>query len=166
MISDAMQKRLNEHLNVELFAAYSYFQMAAYCRFITMNGFAHWLQMQAQEELGHAMKFYQYLDDQDREVKLLAIKEPKSDYTSLVEVFEGALKHEQAVTAKINELVAASIKEGDHTTQVFLQWFVTEQLEEEAHVRDLLDQLKLVKDSGEGLLILDRELAGRTSGAG
>ncbi len=161
MISDAMAKRLNEHLNVEFFAFYQYLSMAAYCHSKALNGFAHWFSMQADEEQMHAMKIYNYIIDVDQDVELLPIKKPTAQFDSILDCMEKALAHEQHVTACINDLAGASLENKDHATLIFLQWFVTEQVEEEAAVRDIVDQLRMVGDSGEGLLMLDRELAQR-----
>lgn len=161
MITKEMQDRLNRQLNVELYASYIYLSMAAYCKSIAYNGFASWFSTQSDEERGHAMKIYSYLLDQDAAVKLQAIDQPPSEFKSLLDVIEQTLAHEQKVTKLINELAGAAQKENDFATATFLHWFITEQIEEEATVRDILDQLKRIKDSNEGLMILDRELGSR-----
>ena len=160
MISEQMAKKLNEQLNIEFFAFYQYLAMSAYCQSVSLNGFAHWFSLQAEEERGHAMKIYQYLIDQDRDVKLAALGEPKNTFASVVEVMEKALAHEQHVTQSINDVVAAAHQDNDYATIAFMQWFVTEQVEEEAAVRDILESLQLV-DNKNGLFILDRELKER-----
>jgi ferritin len=161
MINDTMAKRLNEHLNVEFFAFYQYLAMAAYCHSKALNGFAHWFSMQAAEEQAHAMKIYHYIIDVDREVDLLPLKKPTSSYDSILDCLEKALAHEQHVTSCINDLAGTALENKDHATMIFLQWFVTEQVEEESAVRDIVDQLRMVGDSGDGLLMLDRELSKR-----
>ncbi len=149
-------------MNVEFYSAYAYLSMSAYCRLLSMNGFAHWLETQAREELLHATKMYNYLNDQGAPVTLLPIDQPPTRFQSLVEVFEKALAHERHVTALLNDLTGFALQEKDHATHTFLQWYITEQVEEEATVNDILQSLKLVKDSGQGQLMLDRELAART----
>lgn len=161
MLSEKMLERLNEHLNVELHAGYKYLSMAAYCHSINMNGAARWLRMQGTEELQHAMKFYDYINDKGGKVSLLQIDEPKQDFESLVSVFELSLKSEQDVTAAINALVELSFEERDFATQSFLQWFVTEQIEEEATVSEILESIKMIGDDGPGLFLIDRELGTR-----
>jgi ferritin len=161
MISKKMEERLNQQLNAELGAAHSYLAMAAYCDSIDMYGCAHWLKAQAKEELEHAMKFYHYIEEQDATIKITALPEPKCTYSSLQEVFETSLKQEKHVTALINAIVDFAISEKDHATQVFLEWFITEQVEEESSIIDLLHKLKLLKDSGEGLFLFNEELAKR-----
>ena len=162
MISDVMAERLNQQLNEEFFAFYKYTAMSAYCSSISLNGFAHWFALQASEEQAHAMKFYNYLLEQDRNVVLLPLKQPKNNFESIVEVIELSLQSEQHVTKCINELMGLALKESDFATNAFLQWFITEQVEEEATVRDILDRVKMVKDSSEGLLHLDREVSSRS----
>lgn len=161
MLSSKMAERLNQHLNVELYSGYLYLAMSAYCKSESMNGFANWFFVQAQEETAHALKFYNYINDQSQPVTLFQIDQPPTKFSSFVEVFEKSLSHEQHVTSCINELLTCSLQEKDHATHAFLEWFITEQVEEEASVKDILDSVKRVKDSGQGLLMLDRELATR-----
>ena len=162
MLSKKMEELLSEQLNIEFYSAYAYLSMSAYCRSISMNGCAKWLYAQAQEEVVHAMKFYDFISDRHGTLNLLPIKQPKAGFSSLLDVFEQALGHEKHVTAQINEIVGAALSESDHTSHAFLQWFLTEQIEEEATVGDIVESMKLVKDSGQGKLMLDRELGTRT----
>lgn len=159
MLSPEMLKRLNKHLNIEMFAGYSYLSMASYCHSRNLNGAAKWLQQQGQEELQHAMKFYTYINDKGGDVELLQIEAPKRDFDSLTDVFEHALVNEQQVTKQINDLVKLSFEEKDYSTNTFLQWFVTEQTEEEATASEILESVKMVGNEGPGLFMIDRELA-------
>lgn len=161
MISKEMEKRLNEQMNLEFFSYYQYLAVTAYFDSLSLKGFARWFSMQAEEERTHAMKIYRYLLDVDASLALLPIQQPVEKFGSPLEGFEQSLAHERKVTAAINDLVGAALKENDYATHVFLQWFLTEQIEEEAIVRDIVEQLRLIKSSGDGLLLLDRELGGR-----
>ncbi|MCC6219758.1 MAG: ferritin [Deltaproteobacteria bacterium] len=166
MISDKMQKQLNEQLNLELSSSYLYLAMSAYCRSIVRNGFAHWFEIQAQEEFMHAKKFYEYLLAQDADVEFLAIEKPESVYESLVDLFARSLAHEQLVTKRINALTDLAVADKDHATQVFLQWFITEQIEEENSARSIIESLSQIADSKEGLFLLDLEMGKRVAETG
>lgn len=157
MISDKMAKSLNDQLNRELYAAHLYLAMSAYCESEGLSGFASWLKHHSEEEHSHAMKIYGYLTEQDCRVTIQALKEPQNEYKSVLQACEAALEHEKYVTKCINEIVDQAIAEKDHATNAFLQWFVTEQVEEEATVRVLIDKVKMVKESPQGLYIIDRE---------
>lgn len=161
MLSKKMAAALNDQLNKEIYSAYLYMSMSAYSTHIGLKGFANWFMVQYQEEMMHAMKFYDYINDQGSQVKLMAIDAPPTEFTSPLDMFEKTLKHEQFVTKRINDLVDLAIKEKDHATNIFLQWFVTEQIEEEANDNDIIAKLKLVGKKGDALLMLDRELAAR-----
>ena len=161
MLSAKMLAALNEQLNKEIYSAYMYLSMSAYSTHIGLKGFANWFMVQYQEEMMHAMKFYNYINDQGGRVKLMAIDAPPTEFESPLDMFEKTLKHEQFVTKRINDLVDLSIKEKDHVTSIFLQWYVTEQIEEEANDNDIIAKLKLVGKTGDALLMLDKELAAR-----
>jgi len=161
MLSAKMLAALNEQLNKEIYSAYLYLSMSAYSTHIGLKGFANWFMVQYQEEMMHAMKFYNYINDQGGRVKLMAIDAPPTEFESPLDMFEKTLKHEQFVTKRINDLVDLSIKEKDHVTSIFLQWYVTEQIEEEANDNDIIAKLKLVGKKGDALLMLDKELAAR-----
>lgn len=161
MISKKMANALNKHLNNEFFAAYLYLAMSAKTDSMGLKGFAKWFYAQYEEETMHAMKFYQYILDHGEDVSLLAIEQPTIDMDTVLELFEYTLDHERSVTQYINELVDLAITEKDHATNIFLQWFVTEQVEEEATVGDIIDQLKLMGESGNGIYMLDKELGQR-----
>lgn len=161
MLSKALQEAINEQLKNELYSGYLYLSMSAYCEAINLPGFAHWMRLQSQEEVSHAMKFFDYLNDRDSHVVLQAIDQPPTDFKSPLDIFQRALEHEQKVTAMIHQLYELAVKENDYPTQVELQWFITEQVEEEKTASDIVEQLKMVGDHTPGLLMLDRQLAAR-----
>lgn len=161
MISDKMAKALNSQLNLELFSSYIYLAMAAYSQAQGFKGFANWFFKQTEEESEHGMKILDYLSEQDRAAELEAMEKPASRFESVRAAFEKALKHEQHVTASIHKLVEQADEEKDYATKAFLQWFVSEQVEEESNVREILDHLKLVEAAPHALFMLDRELAKR-----
>lgn len=161
MLSEKMATALNEQINKELYSAYLYLSMSAYSTYIGLKGFANWFMVQYQEELTHVMKIYDYINDQGRQVKLKAITQPPTEFGSGLEMFEKTLAHEKFVTKRINDLVNLAIDEKDHATNIFLQWFITEQIEEEANDNEIISKLKLVGKEGNGLFMIDRELATR-----
>jgi ferritin len=161
MLSDRMEKALNGQVNAELYSSYLYLSMNAYFKSVNLDGFANWMYAQAQEELMHAMKFYNFINQRGGRTLLAAIEAPPDQWDSPLAVFEDTLKHEQKVTGLINGLVDIAMEERDHATQVFLQWFVTEQIEEEESAGSVLEQLKLLGDAKQGLFMMDRELATR-----
>jgi len=161
MLSDKVQAALNDQINAELSAFYTYLSMTAYFKAENLKGFAAWMYHHAQEEMAHAMRIYEHIHDRNGRVILQPIAGPKVDWNSPVEVLEDALKHEQKVTGLINKLVDLAVSESDHATQSFLKWFVDEQVEEEAVVTEILLDLKRIGDFGPGIFILDRELAGK-----
>jgi ferritin len=161
MLSKAIQDAINEQIKNELYSAHQYLSMSAYCESVNLPGFAHWMQAQAQEEREHAMKFYNFLLNRKGRVILQAIDQPVVEFGSPLEVFEQALEQEQKVTAQINELYGLATSETDYASQVFLQWFLTEQVEEEKNVGDVLETLNMIGDEGEALFLFDRELGKR-----
>ncbi|RLQ23611.1 ferritin [Seongchinamella sediminis] len=161
MISEAMQKALHQQLNDEFYSAYLYLAMSAYCAHIDFNGAANWLKQQYQEEQNHATRIYNYLIEQGSHVVLRDIAQPPSEFGKILDVFKSSLQHEQAMTARLNNLSDQALKEKDHATYNLLQWFVNEQVEEEATVGEIISKLKLVKDDGYGLLMIDNELGAR-----
>jgi len=161
MLSNNMLHALNKQINKEIYSAYLYVSMSTYSQFIGLKGFANWFMVQYNEEMEHAMKIYTYVNDQGEQVKLMAIDEPPAEFESPMDMFEKTLDHEKFITKSINELVDLATEEKDHATQIFLQWFVTEQIEEEGNDNDIINQLKLIGENGNGLLMLDRELGGR-----
>lgn len=161
MIKEKVQSALNDQLNWELFSAYIYLAMAAYFESTNLPGFANWMKVQAREEVGHAMKFYDFVNERGGRVTLAAVGAPPAEWDSPLAAFEHAYEHEQGVSERINKLVDLAVAEEDHATNGFLQWFVTEQVEEEASVDEIIQRLKLVVKEGGGLSTLDRELAQR-----
>ncbi len=161
MLGKAVQDAMNEQIKNELYSAYQYLSMAAYCESVNLPGFAHWMRAQSREEMEHAMKFYDFILDRSGRVVLQAIDQPVVEFGSPLEVFEQVLEHEQKVTAMINELYGLAVRENDYASQTFLQWFVTEQVEEEKNAGDVVETLKMVGDTSEALFLLDRELGRR-----
>ncbi len=161
MLSKTVQDAMNEQVNNEFYSAYQYLAMAAYCESVNLPGFAQWMRTQSQEETEHAMKFYDFILDRNGRVVLQAIEGPVIEFGSPLEVFEQALEQEQKVTAMINDLYGLAVKESDYASQAFLQWFVTEQVEEEKNAGDVAETLKMVGDKSEMLFLLDRELGQR-----
>jgi len=162
MISKKMQNAINGQINAELYSAYLYLSMSADFSSKNLPGFANWMKIQAQEELGHAMKLYNFIEERLGRVTLKAIDAPATQWDSPLAAFEQALKHEQKVTGLINKLVDQTIAENDHAARGFLQWFVDEQVEEEASADAIVQQLKLMKGAPGGLFMLDKELGRRT----
>ncbi|MEF3254610.1 MAG: ferritin [Deferribacterales bacterium] len=162
MISKKMEKALNEQLKNEIFSSYLYLSMSAWASSNGLKGFANWFYVQSKEEMVHAIKFYQYILDQGAEVELHEIPKPEKNFKDPVNLFDEVLKHEKFITKSIYNLVDLALEERDHATNAFLQWFVSEQVEEEASVNEILDQLKLTKSDGNGIFMIDKELATRT----
>jgi len=160
MISKDMTTSLNTQMNREMFSAYFYLGLSAQAEAANLKGTASWFFAKHGEEMAHALKIYRYLVDQDAEVRLSEIAAPPAGSEGVMYMFEQTQAHEQGVTRAINELVDAALQQKDHATNVFLQWFVTEQIEEEATVKDILGRLRLFGDQGQGLLLIDNELAG------
>ncbi|UCH78423.1 MAG: ferritin [Candidatus Coatesbacteria bacterium] len=161
MLSSKMQEALNGQLNAELYSSYLYLAMAAYFEAADFPGFANWMRVQAQEELLHGMKFYDFIGERDGRVTLAAIEAPPAEWDSPQAAFEHVVEHERKVTGLINDLVELAGKEKDYATHNFLQWFVGEQVEEESSARAVLQQVKLAGDTGGGLFLVDKELAAR-----
>jgi ferritin len=161
MISKQMEEALNKQMNRELFSAYLYLAMSAYFETAIMKGFAKWMRLQAKEEKAHALKFYDFIIARGGKVSFLAIESPKTNWTSTGKVFEHAYAHEQKVTSLINSLVELAIKEKDHATFEMLQWFVKEQVEEEANASEILAKIKTFGDIQGKLFYLDHELGKR-----
>jgi len=158
MLSKKMEKAINKQINAEIYSSYLYLSMCAYFEAISLSGLANWMRQQTQEEMFHAMKMYDYVTARGGRVILQAIAQPPSDWSSAADVFANVLAHEQKVTGLINDLVNLALAEKDHASHIFLQWFVSEQVEEEATAGAIVDKLKLIKDDANGLFMLDREL--------
>ncbi len=161
MLSSKIQDAMNQQVNAELFSAYLYLSMAANFEEANLRGMAHWMQVQAKEEVGHALKFFKYITDRGGRVTLTSVAAPPEKWDSSQKVFEEVYKHECHVTSLINKLVELAEAEKDHASGVFLQWFINEQVEEEANASEIVHQLKMVGDSKQGLFMLDRHLAQR-----
>ena len=161
MLSAKLQDALNQQINEEFFSSYLYLAMAAYLDDLNLDGCAHWMRMQAQEEHLHAMKIFDYVAERGGRVVLKAIAEPQKAWKSVLEVFEASLEHEQHITKCIAELADLAIQEKDHPTNNLMQWFVNEQVEEEATVDAIVNKMKLMGDHGLGLFMMDNELAAR-----
>jgi len=161
MIGKAMQDAMNEQINKELFSSYLYLSMAAYFEYKNLIGFANWMRVQAEEERGHAMKFYDFIVERGGRIWLKAIEAPKTDWSSSLEVAEEVAAHEAKVTASIYSLYELALQEKDYPAQVMLQWFINEQVEEEKNAAELVANLKLIEDRGTAVLMLDHQLAKR-----
>ncbi len=161
MLSEKMEKALNKQVNAEFYSAYLYLSMAAYFESVDLSGCANWMYAQTQEEMIHGMKIYDFINERGGRVKLATIEAPQTEWESPLAVFEHAYAHEQHVTSLINDLMNLAIEEKDHATQIFLQWFVTEQVEEEASANEVVQKLKLAGTSSGGLFMVDRELGQR-----
>ncbi len=162
MLKDKVQEALNEQINAEMHSAYLYLSMSAWLEKEGLGGFANWMRVQYHEELSHAMKFFNYVHERNGRVLLEPIAAVDQEFDSLIDVFERTLAHEQLVTQKINNIMDVAISESDHATQSFLQWFIDEQVEEEATANAILDDLKLINGQGNGVFMLNREFAART----
>jgi ferritin len=156
-----MEEALNGQINAELYSAYLYLSMESYFRSLNLSGFANWMRVQVQEELMHAIKIYDFVNECGGRVTLKAIEGPPTKWESPLAVFEAVYAHEQKVTGLINELVDLAIKEKDHATNTFLQWFVNEQVEEEDSADQVVQKLKMIKNDPGGLFLVDRELGQR-----
>jgi len=161
MINKRMQDAINEQIKFELYSANLYLSMSAYIEGKNLKGIAHWLRVQYEEETFHALKLYDYLKNREGQVILQSIDAPPSEFGTPLETFQKVLEHEQHVTAGINKLYKIAIEENDFAAQIFLQWFVNEQMEEEANASEVIGKMKLIGDRGVDLLYLDTELATR-----
>jgi len=161
MLTTKLKDALNKQLNNEIYSAYLYLSMSSYAGTLGLKGAANWFMVQYQEETVHAMKFFNFINSRGEHVELGAIAAPPTEFKSLLDMMEKTLTHEQFITSSINELTDLALTEKDHATYIFLQWFVTEQIEEEENDRDLIGKLKLIGDNGQGLLMLDAEMATR-----
>ena len=163
-LSKKMSGALNDQVNMELASAYIYLSMSTYCAKANLRGAASWLRIQWGEELAHATKLIDYIGERGGSVSLKAIAQPPSQFKSLLDVFEQVLAHEQKVTAAIHKIYGLAVAENDYASQALLQWYVNEQVEEENSPAEIISMLRLVGDSGSGLLMVDRRLAERAPG--
>jgi ferritin len=162
MLSKKMEKALNEQLNAELYSAYLYLAMSAWFESQNLPGFAAWMRIQHREETVHGMKFFKFVTERRGRVALKAIEEPGKEWKSSLAAFEAAFEHEQYITGRIGDLVNLAVEEKDHAANAFLQWFVNEQVEEEASVDSIVQKLKMAEKSPGAILMLDHELGKRT----
>jgi len=163
MLNKPVQDAMNEQIRNELFSAYLYLSMAAHFESTNLPGFGHWMKIQATEEVKHAMKFFEYINERGGKVTLKAIDQPETQFKAPLDIFKMAHKHEQKVTAMIHKLYELSLKENDYASQVMLQWFIKEQVEEEKAAEGIVEQLKMAGDSSAALLMADRQFAARKS---
>jgi ferritin len=161
MLSKKIENAINKQINAELWSAYLYLSMSAHFESINLGGFANWMRVQAQEELGHAMKFYHHVIERRGRVTVTAIAAPSISWKSPLNAFEDAFKHEQKVTGMINDLANMAVGEKDHATANMLQWFIDEQVEEESSTDAIVQKLKMIGTNTGGLYMLDHELAQR-----
>lgn len=161
MIDTKMQAALNEQLNAEYYSSYLYLSMAAYFDSLNLKGFSSWMRVQSQEEHAHSLKFFDYINERGGRVSLSAIEGPPTEWESPLAVFEATAAHEAKVTGLVNKLVDLAIELSDHASNNFLQWFVAEQVEEEASVDEVVQQLKLIGNDTHALFMIDRELGAR-----
>jgi ferritin len=164
MINKKMNDAFNKQINEEVYSSYLYLSMASHFDSLGLTGFSRWMKLQAQEEMFHAMKFYNHIVERGGKVELLAISEPGKTWNSALKVFEASLEHEKHITSCINKLMDLSLKENDYASRSMLQWFVDEQVEEEASFTEVLDKLKLIGDKGHMLYMIDKELSARQPG--
>jgi len=162
-IGKKMNDALNGQINEEIFSAYLYFAMAADFEAKDWPGVASWMKIQAQEEMGHALKIYNWINERGGKAVFAAIEKPQESWETALELFEGALEHEQHITSCFYNLVKIARDEGDISAEIFLQWFVTEQVEEEANASEIVGKIKKVKDSQNGMYMLDKELSVRSA---
>jgi ferritin len=164
MLTKVILDALNDQIKQELYSAYLYLSMSTHCEAENLGGFAHWLRAQAQEELGHAMKIRAYIEDRGGRVLLQAIDQPPAEFEAPVGLFKQILEHEKKISGCIHRLYELAVKENDYPTQVMLQWFITEQVEEEKTASTLLEQLRMIGGSTGQLMMIDRYLARRGQG--
>jgi len=161
MLSKRMEDALNRQINEELYSAYLYQAMSAWAEAENYKGAAKWMAAQAKEEVEHAAKFYNFILERGGKVKLLAIKQPPSEWKSLLEIFEAAYEHEKHITKCINDLYELATRERDYSTQVFLHWFIEEQVEEEAQTLEIAELLRRAGDSTNAIFMIDARLGAR-----
>lgn len=164
MIKQSVQDAINEQIKEEFYSAFIYLSMSAYFEQINLSGLAHWMRVQYQEEEEHALRLFQYLNERGGKVQLKAIPEPPTTFKSPLDVMEQALNHERHVTSLINDLYEKAAGENDYATQAALQWFITEQVEEENNAGTIVEQLRMIGDNRAALFLMDMELGKRTGG--
>lgn len=163
MLNKKMDGALNDQLQMEAYSSYLYMSMSAFCHSSNLKGFGHWMRQQAHEEHHHAMKIFDYMIERGNRVSLLAIEKPAHIFKSVHDVMEKSLEHERQVTAHIHKLYELAGEQKDYATQIMLQWFINEQVEEEATVKEIVDKLKLIPEKSSAILYLDKELGKRAA---
>ncbi len=161
MFSKTLNEEMNTQIKLELYSAYLYLSMSAHFEAVNLEGFAHWMRVQAGEEQEHAMKFYDFIQERNGKIALQAIDQPPVEFTTPIAIFEQVLKHEESVTARINHLYELALKDNDYASQVFLQWFISEQVEEEKNASDILAVLKIIGEKSNAIFQLDHRLEKR-----
>lgn len=161
MLSQALQKAINDQIKNELYSAYVYLSMSAYLETVHLSGASRWMRLQSREEASHAMKLFDFVLERGGRVVLQAIEQPPQKFKSPLDAFQQALEHERKVTGMIHRLYDVATKERDYATQVMLQWFIEEQVEEEKNAGDVVEQLKMIKDEPAALFMLDKQLGER-----
>jgi ferritin len=161
MLKKTIQDAINEQIKNELYSAYIYLSMSAHFEGMNLAGMAHWMRVQSNEEMEHAMKFFDYIHNRGGKVSLAAIDQPTLEWKSPLAVFENAYEHEQKITGMINNIYALAVKENDYPTQVMLQWFINEQVEEEKNASTIVEQLKMIGDNKNALMMLNHQLGER-----
>lgn len=162
MLNKKIEEAINAQINAEMWSAYLYLSMAAHCHAIGQPGMARWFEVQFKEEQDHAKILFNYVISRNGNVTLKAIDAVPTEWSSILDVFESTLTHEQKVTAMINDLFALTTQENDYATQSMLKWFIDEQVEEEENAQTIIDNIKMIKDNGYGIYMLDKELGART----
>ncbi len=162
MLNKAMLDKLNDQLAKEAYSAYLYYSMVGYFETVNLKGFANWMLIQAQEEMTHVHRLFTYINDRGAQVQLSALDQPPNTWESVEGCVAETLEHECMISASINECVTLAMQENDHPTNTMLQWFVTEQVEEEANANDLLQKVRMIGDNSSGLYLLDNELSKRS----
>ena len=163
MLNADLENALNDQLNSELYSAHLYLSMAAYFETENLNGFAHWMRVQHKEEVSHAMRLFDYINDRNGRVVVQTIEQPPVEFESVLSAMEMTLEHEREVTRMIEDLYREAQSQKDYATHVLLEWFIEEQVEEEKSAVEIVEHLKLIGDDGTGLLILDGRMAERSS---
>jgi ferritin len=161
MLNLKVEASINDQINAELYSAYLYLSMSAYLETENLPGFASWMHVQFEEEQAHAMKFFDYVNERGGRVILEAIEAPKTEWASVVEIFEQTLAHERMVTERINVMMDIALEERDYATESFLRWYIDEQVEEEAGAEAILSQVERLDGHGNGMMMMDRELGSR-----
>ncbi len=162
MLDSEIENAVNDQINAEIYSSHLYYSMSAYFESLSLKGFAHWLRVQALEELTHVQKFFAYVHERGGRAKMLAVEAPPNEWGSPLAAFEAVYEHEVEVSRLINELMNLSLSRSDHATTNFLQWFIAEQVEEEASADEVVQRLKLVDKTEGGLFLLDQEMDKRT----